>query len=152
MGRLDIVLAVLKHASPDLRLNVRGSFEDRLRLQKYVYIMERLGLDLGYSFSGYLRGPYSPDLADDYYSKADDVLNLRTFHMLTEKEREVAEKMKEVVTLSPYELEALAFLLMKGWLCDDDAVVNVTFLKPHLRPYNVMRAMEIGRRVFGCNS
>ena len=150
MGRLDVVLAVLKYASPDLRLDVR-SVEDKIRLQKYVYIMERLGLNLGYSFSGYLRGPYSPDLANDYYSRAGDVLNLRTSYMLTDKEREVAEKMKDVVTLPTPVLEALSFLLMKGWLCDDDAVVNVTFLKPHLRPYNVMRAMEVGRRVFGCN-
>ena len=28
MGRLDVVIAVLKHASPGLRLDVRSSFED----------------------------------------------------------------------------------------------------------------------------
>ena len=43
-------------------------FDSRLRLQKYVFIARKFGLDLGYNFSLYMRGPYSPDLADDYYN------------------------------------------------------------------------------------
>lgn len=42
-------------------------FEHRLMLQKYVFISKFLGLNLGYSHSIYLRGPYSSALADDYY-------------------------------------------------------------------------------------
>ncbi len=43
-------------------------FISRLRLQKYVYLANFFGIDLGYSYNLYLRGPYSPDLAEDYYS------------------------------------------------------------------------------------
>lgn len=43
------------------------SFEDRLRLQKIVYIAKYFDIDLGYSYNQYIRGPYSPDLARDYY-------------------------------------------------------------------------------------
>jgi uncharacterized protein YwgA len=46
-------------------------FEHRLMLQKYVFISKFLGHNLGYSYSFYLRGPYSPALADDYYKLAD---------------------------------------------------------------------------------
>jgi len=46
-------------------------FEHRLMLQKYVFIAKFLGLNLGYLHSMYLRGPYSPALADDYYKLAD---------------------------------------------------------------------------------
>ena len=42
-------------------------FKSRLMLQKYVFIASRLGLNLGYEFSLYIRGPYSRDLAYDYY-------------------------------------------------------------------------------------
>jgi uncharacterized protein YwgA len=42
-------------------------FEHRLMLQKYVFIAKVLGLDLGYLHNIYLRGPYSPNLAEDYY-------------------------------------------------------------------------------------
>lgn len=47
------------------------NFEHRLMLQKYVFISKFLGLNLGYSHSIYLRGPYSSALADDYYKLAD---------------------------------------------------------------------------------
>ncbi len=46
-------------------------FEHRLMLQKYVLIAKFLGLNLGYLHSIYLKGPYSPALADDYYKLAD---------------------------------------------------------------------------------
>lgn len=47
------------------------NFEHRLMLQKYVFISKFFGFNLGYSHSIYLRGPYSPALADDYYNLAD---------------------------------------------------------------------------------
>ena len=46
-------------------------FEHRLMLQKYVFISKFFGFNHGYSHSIYLRGPYSPALADDYYKLAD---------------------------------------------------------------------------------
>ena len=52
-------------------------FEHRLMLQKYVFISKFLGLNLGYSHSIYLRGPYSSALADDYYKLADHYSSYR---------------------------------------------------------------------------
>ena len=42
-------------------------FKHRLKLQKYVFLARRYNFDLGYVFSLYIHGPYSPELADDYY-------------------------------------------------------------------------------------
>jgi len=42
-------------------------FEDRLKLQKIVYIARYFDINMGYPFDLYLRGPYSRELADDYY-------------------------------------------------------------------------------------
>jgi len=39
------------------------SFNDRLRLQKIVYMLQAFGVDLGYGFSWYFRGPYCTSLA-----------------------------------------------------------------------------------------
>ncbi|MGC9107083.1 MAG: hypothetical protein ACP5IE_02690 [Infirmifilum sp.] len=150
MDSLDIVLAILKYAKSDLHLDVKNSFDDRLRLQKYVFIMEKLNLNLGYSFNQYLRGPYSPALAMDYYNNSDRIKELRTDHELTEEELRVAEKMKKIVELEPGELEALSFTLSMGWLCDDNTLVNVRFYKPHLTVAEVKRAIEVGREVFKC--
>jgi len=50
------------------------SFESRLRIQKIMYfiVSKKLDNDLNYSYSVYLRGPYSPDLSKDYFSISDE--------------------------------------------------------------------------------
>jgi hypothetical protein len=45
----------------------RNTMEDRLRLQKTVYLLQSCGLHLGYGFSWYRYGPYSQDLVYDAY-------------------------------------------------------------------------------------
>ena len=42
-------------------------FDSRLKLQKYVFIGKNFKLPVKYHYSIYIRGPYSPTLADDYY-------------------------------------------------------------------------------------
>jgi len=44
-----------------------STFSNRLRLQKVIYFIQEMGINLGYSFSWYLYGPYCPDLTKDAY-------------------------------------------------------------------------------------
>ena len=44
------------------------SFDDRLILQKTIYLAWAARIDLGYGYSWYLRGPYSSDLTRDAFS------------------------------------------------------------------------------------
>lgn len=41
------------------------SFNNRLKLQKYIYLIQSMKLGLGYGFNFYLHGPYSTELAKD---------------------------------------------------------------------------------------
>lgn len=43
-------------------------FENRLKLQKYVYLAKSFGLNLGYHYNIHLYGPYSRQLTKDYYN------------------------------------------------------------------------------------
>jgi hypothetical protein len=43
-------------------------FASRLTLQKATYLAQALGVDLGYSFNWYRRGPYSPGLTRDAFA------------------------------------------------------------------------------------
>ena len=43
-------------------------FNDRLKLQKLVYLLQAFGVYLGYDFSWYLRGPYCSLLAHNGFS------------------------------------------------------------------------------------
>ena len=48
-------------------------FQDRLIMQKSVYLAQAAGVNLGYYYHWYLYGPYSPSLTRDEYSIATDV-------------------------------------------------------------------------------
>lgn len=43
------------------------NFDTRLRIQKYVYLSRRFGLEWEHSYNMYRYGPYSTSLAEEYY-------------------------------------------------------------------------------------
>lgn len=46
----------------------RDEFNDRFKLQKYIFFAQKMGLESNYSYNVYVFGAYSPELAQDYYS------------------------------------------------------------------------------------
>lgn len=48
-------------------------FEDRLIMQKSVYLAQAAGVNLGYYYHWYLHGPYSPSLTRDEYAIDTDI-------------------------------------------------------------------------------
>ena len=52
-------------------------FSDRLKMQKFVYLGESFGYDSGYNYNIYIHGPYSPELAEDYYKEEFEAENSR---------------------------------------------------------------------------
>lgn len=50
----------VKRAYPNFSMNY---FNNRLKLQKFIYLVQATGLNLGYNFRLHLRGPYSTMLA-----------------------------------------------------------------------------------------
>ena len=51
---------ILKHFDIDFSMD---TFDDRLKLQKFIYLLQAFDIYLGYDFSWYLRGPYCSSLA-----------------------------------------------------------------------------------------
>jgi uncharacterized protein YwgA len=56
----------------------KDRFEHRLVAQKFVYLMKLKGVAFGYTFHLYVRGPYSPPLAREYYQHADEFSRCET--------------------------------------------------------------------------
>jgi hypothetical protein len=50
-----------------------GTFAKRLAIQKRIYLAQLFGVDLGYRFGWYLRGPYCPELTSDAFTLRDEV-------------------------------------------------------------------------------
>lgn len=60
---------VLKHV-PGYEFSV-DEFDDRLRFQKTVYLLQAFGINMGYEFAWILRGPYCTLAARDGYDLRD---------------------------------------------------------------------------------
>jgi len=56
-----------------------SSFKDRLRAQKIIYLLQSSGVPLGYSYSWYLHGPYSRQLADDFFEGSNEDVPILEF-------------------------------------------------------------------------
>ena len=54
----------------DIIGNGDKQFTNRLKLQKYAFLAKRLGMPFRYTYGLYLYGPYSSELAADYYALA----------------------------------------------------------------------------------
>lgn len=91
------------------------SFDDRLALQKTVYLLQQMGIHLGYPFSWYLRGPYSRDLTADAFANVG--VSLPEGWVLDDKQKEKLVRAKEFLgkvapsSRKARELEKLASVL-----------------------------------------
>lgn len=129
-----------------------AKFDDRLIVQKTVYLLQQAGVELGYSFRWYLRGPYSPAAADDLFTLAS------TQHRLTElKEWKMDEASKQrIEKLKPllvpihsksvaWWVELLAsvlFLVRTRQSSVDDMAGLAGILKKYGKPYGQTEVAE----------
>jgi uncharacterized protein YwgA len=97
MNREQIALGlVLRTAAVPISVD---SFHDRLSVQKAVYLLEQAGLDLGYPFNWYVRGPYSRRVASDLYALVEsDNRGELDKYKLTDPTREKIQKVSTLWT------------------------------------------------------
>lgn len=61
-GILSKILNLLNIGMPDM-----SEFDNRLKYQKIIYLLQASDLSLGYGFNWYIKGPYSSPLAHDLF-------------------------------------------------------------------------------------
>ena len=146
---LENQLVALKLLLDELGLRPQiSTLNDRKRLQKSVYLAQIAGVDLGYRFSWYLRGPYSPSLTRDYFALAKEIgMGDRTHEgkRLKNALREHLEKIRPLLTVpegvdlgQPSWLELLASLHYLRQVRKESRSEAVQILekeKPTLAPY-----------------
>jgi len=122
-----------------------GSLEDRVRVQKAVYLGQLSGVDLGYRFSWYLRGPYSSKLTKDYYEVKDAITTGEVDYKKMVLKPSISEKLSAVSPLLkkpetiPLENEAWLelvasyhYLRKVGGYSHDEALTTFEKEKSHL--------------------
>jgi len=80
-------------------------FEHRLIAQKLVYLLKLKGIEFAYPFRLYVRGPYSPDLAREYYQHADEFSRCETASTLSPAEADSVAELTALFDKSPSLLE-----------------------------------------------
>ncbi|MFZ0511422.1 MAG: hypothetical protein WAM14_07445 [Candidatus Nitrosopolaris sp.] len=99
-----------------LDFNILGEseehFNNRLKIQKYVYLVKYYGLDMHYDYNMYLHGPYSQQLAWDCYSlaknpeKYDNAMNVtirdQFFELIGNRDTEWLEVASTLLSLREY--------------------------------------------------
>ena len=56
---------IMRHFDVDFSMS---TFDERLRLQKFIYLLQTFGIYLGYDFSWHIRGPYCSTLATNGFA------------------------------------------------------------------------------------
>lgn len=95
-------LVALKHLLDGVGVKVEvDTLKKRKLLQKTIYLIQAIGLDLGYHFGWYEMGPYGPSLAEDYHSLSaalatgdDEIKNYRIRDSVADQ----LEKLKPLLT------------------------------------------------------
>jgi uncharacterized protein YwgA len=100
-SRILLKLALDEIGLGELKLD---TFKDRLCIQKKVYLVQTAGLDLGYRYNWYLKGPYCPKLTEDVYllkGELEKEENEYKEYELNEKAKECIKKAKKILDLPP---------------------------------------------------
>jgi len=130
MERRKKIIALFKEM--DFHLDI-SKFDDRLIVQKIVCLLELKGLKLGYPYSIYVKGLYSPVLTKDLYEFTDEFQEFKTESHLNNPEKQSADNLNGIFGLKPVLLEVGATYgyYMKRENCDPlEALKRVKQLKP----------------------
>jgi uncharacterized protein YwgA len=110
-----------------------SQYGNRLLLQKLVFLGQKLGIDFGYYYVWYLKGPYSVQLASDIFN----VENKNNETPLSEKEKDILQRLRKAFgedLTNEEKLELLGSLVFikKEWnITQREAIVEkLRSLKP----------------------
>lgn len=127
-------------------------FESRIKAQKLAYITQKITGKALYEFNFYIRGPYSKELAREYFDFREEFLRGDSGDSkISKEESEDLVRVKPLLTsLNQKDLEIVASLLYlkdKG-LDEDQAEIKLKELKPHLKSEDIWRGSNIIKKLF----
>jgi uncharacterized protein YwgA len=144
---MDRQQIALKLAVEDLELPFKiDTFEDRLILQKSVYLAQAIGVHLGYYYQWYLHGPYCPSLTRDEYAIDGELkkgIDESKGWVLDDVSQQLLKRLKELITGSEekdrsrkLELLASVHFLITRQQVPDDPLLQTKEITATLKKYN----------------
>ncbi len=151
MNRQVVDLGFTVRQFPQFKFSMRD-FVGRLKLQKAVYLLQAFGVNLGYGFSWYLRGPYCSILAtnafavQEFYDKIPEE-SVRFENGDAQKRFERFLKFIDGKDADSLEIAAsLHYLKTTSSMDDDNVIRKVEQKQPHFKMERVKAIFEeLGR-------
>ncbi len=128
----------------------KDTFNDRLLSQKKIFLLQELGVNIGYSYNWYVRGPYSPDLTTYIFHNLD-ALKEHDFskYCFSEEVRGKIDAVNALASKKPdslsipswYELLASVLYIRKKWN-KTDVFASLRQYKPQYSQQNFDAAVK----------
>lgn len=138
---MDNRAIALKLILDHLETNSIATVDQRMEVQKAVYLAQNLGVDLGYSYGWYVKGPYSPALTRDYYNLTDEVPEGTILRPVAIERLNVVRLLMDAPIdglTRPRKLELLAslhYLIKRSGMSEGAAKKHLATVKPHLQDH-----------------
>lgn len=139
MNNSQIATAI---ALRDLHCYSLETISDRILLQKKIFLAQDIGLPLGYGYSWYIHGPYSPDLTAVAYQvipEGCESIDKNSFKepyatfitRVNNLESEIAKSGLEISVVQWYELIAsIAYWYKRGYTTEENVIEKIRLTKP----------------------
>lgn len=139
MNNSQIATAI---ALRDLHCFSLDTINDRILLQKKIFLAQDIGLPLGYGYNWYIHGPYSTDLTAVAYQVIPEGCESIEDHHLKEKfanmikrvndlESEIKNHKLKISVVQWYELVAsIAYWYKRGNNCEQKIIEKIKQTKP----------------------
>jgi uncharacterized protein YwgA len=115
-----------------------STFRGRLILQKTVYLMQSMGIFLGYRFNWYVYGPYSPELARHGFELAQRFQEVEPYEFHRESHRKSFDRLIDFLgdnRRNPIWLEAVASIHFQRRLHPAKAKDEILHATKNKQPY-----------------
>jgi len=151
MNNSQIATAVVLR---DLCCGSLETINDRILLQKKIYLAQDIGLPLGYGYSWYIHGPYSTDLTTVAYQiipEGFDSIEKNTFKepyakmisRVNELEAEIEKRSLQISTVQWYELIVLvAYWNKRSYKTEDSIIEKIKETKPQFSEDQIRAAFN----------
>lgn len=138
----------------DLNCASIDTVSDRILLQKKIYLAQNAGLPLGYGYSWYIHGPYSPDLTAVAYQVIPEGIDSIKEYKLEGEYAEIVKnvnlledqnliKENKLNTVSWYELIAsIAYWFDRGYNDKNKIIEKIKETKPQFSENQTGSAYE----------
>ncbi|MCD6283073.1 hypothetical protein J7J84_05660 [bacterium] len=134
------------------KLNAENGIDERIKVQKLMYLLQGRQKSLRYLYNIYIRGPYSPSLSQDYYDLAsrlseitagslpeDTRVNLETVKRDADEFSKMLDSVDDVASL---ELLATTLFFGKHYSTESKIVEAVQSIKPKFSREQVQAALN----------